>query len=96
MPVSKENVTNQIVVYLFQSRYRKGIDYIPFSRDDIIHAAESLKLPVPKNLGVVAYTFKNTDLHEIITKTTPKNKHWWILQTGKGKYCFKLNPPPLR
>ncbi len=61
-----------------------------FDRVEIEEAARKLKLPRPKNLGDVIYTYRHRrDLPQRIRKTAPsKTPHWIIPGAGSGKYRF--------
>lgn len=56
-----------IIVSIFQEKYKSGDDEVPFSRDDLITHAAKLKIKPPKNLGDIVYSFRyRADLPETI------------------------------
>ncbi len=80
-----------IIDHIFFSKYTKGDEEIPFEREDLVQAAESLKISLPKNLGDVIYSIRyRTELPQSILKTQPEGKEWVIEGRGRSLYCFLL------
>lgn len=79
----------QIIQDIFLSRYKPGAVEVPFERDDIVRAAQKLRVTLPKNLGDVIYSFRyRTPLPEAVRAKAPKGKEWIIRPAGKSKYRF--------
>ena len=47
----KPSAYSAIIAHLFFARYKPGIKAIPFTREEIISAADAIKVSLPKNLG---------------------------------------------
>lgn len=63
---------NSIIKRIFLDRYRPGDIDGGFVREDLVDAATSLGVPVPRNLGDVLYTFRyRRSLPEAILETAP-------------------------
>lgn len=86
--------TNRYVAVLekvFLERYKSGMVEIPFERQDLADAAESLGLKLPKNLGDVIYSIRyRTGMPDAIRAKSKKNMEWIIEGTGRAKYVFRL------
>ncbi len=81
----------KILEKIFFDKYKSSIDEIRFSRDELISAAKSLKIELPKNLGDVLYSVRfRTPMPASILKKQPPKKEWIIEFLGKGLYAFKL------
>lgn len=64
---------------------------VRFHRDDLMSAAKSLKIVLPKNLGDVIYSMRyRTTLPDAIIKTQTQGKEWVIEGTGRSEYAFRL------
>ena len=82
-----------IVAHIFHNGYKPGIKKIPFSRDEIVTAADKLNVALPKNLGDVMYSYRyRKDLPLDVVKTQPHGYEWIIEGAGDAKYVFKLVP----
>lgn len=80
-----------LVEHIFSNRYKAGLEVVPFSREDLIDAAQLLDIEVPRNLGDVLYSFRfRTTLPEAIISTAPSGYEWVISGTGRGLYAFTL------
>lgn len=89
----KSSTYTQILEHIFFSHYKKGDKEVHFQRQEIVDAAESLGLPVPKNIGDVVYSPRyRAELAEGIRKTASKDTHWIIRPAGSAKYRFCLVP----
>jgi hypothetical protein len=87
------NRYERIIEAIFQQYYKPGAREVRFERDDIVRAARRLKLPLPKNLGDVLYSFRyRTALPESITRLAPKGSAWIIRAAGPAQYAFVLAP----
>ena len=54
----KKNRYLQIIESIFDKHYKRGATTIEFTREDIVTAAQRLKVALPKNLGDVLYSFR--------------------------------------
>lgn len=78
-----------IIEKIFSSHFRKGMEEVPFSREEIETTASELRVKLPKNIGDLIYSFRyRTLLPESIRVSAPKDKTWVIRPAGRGKYCF--------
>lgn len=78
-----------IIEKIFSSHFRKGMEEVPFSREEIEATARKLKIPLPKNIGDLVYSFRyRASLPDSISSSAPKGKTWIIRPAGRGKYCF--------
>lgn len=86
-----ENLYQSLLRKIFFDRYKKGSKHVEFERNDLVLAATSLGISLPKNLGDVLYSARyRTALPADIIATQPKGKEWIIEGTGIGSYVFKL------
>ena len=82
-----------IIEQIFLSRFKKGMAEVSFEREDIVRAAKKLKVPTPKNLGDLIYSFRyRATLPKSITSKASKGNAWIIRPAGHGKYRFVLVP----
>jgi hypothetical protein len=80
---------SQIIEHIFRSKYRKGSTEVAFERDDIVKAARTLDIELPKNLGDVVYSQRyRTSFPKYVEDRTPKGLHWVIEGAGRSKYKF--------
>jgi len=80
-----------IIEKIFFSKYIKGEEEVRFVREDLVRAAKSLRIELPKNLGDVIYSIRyRTELPPSILKTQPKGKEWVIEGRGRALYRFRL------
>lgn len=94
MNISEGDKYSQVIIWVFQRRYKKGDRSVPFSRDDLVNAHDNLKLPRTKNIGDIPYSFRfRKELPSVITTTAPKNAEWIILGVGSANYEFRLACP---
>ncbi|MBN1942888.1 MAG: endonuclease [Phycisphaerae bacterium] len=78
-----------IIEKIFSSHFRKGMEEIPFNREEIEATAQELNIQLPKNIGDLVYSFRyRTSLPASIRSSAPKGKVWIIRPAGRGKYCF--------
>jgi hypothetical protein len=97
LPEEKENRYRQLLEHIFFDRrfgaYKKGITTIEFKREDLEHAADVLKIKLPKNQGDVIYSFRyRASLPKTILATQPKGMEWIIDGAGRARYKFSLVP----
>ena len=89
---ANRNTYTSIILKIFQDRYEPGAESVPFAREDIESAAESLGLETPRNLGDVVYIFRyRSPLPDEIQDLAPTGQVWIIRPAGSGKYQFDLS-----
>ena len=85
------NRYQRIIERVFLDRYKPGDLEVSFLRQDLVHAAQRLGLPVPRNLGDILYAFRyRTDLPESVAGTAPAGMEWTIRGAGQAAYTFRL------
>ncbi len=93
MKMSKQSAYELIIKKIFHSKYKKGIRKIEFERDELKEAADKLKIPIPKNLGDLVYSFRyRKPLPQSINSTAQKGHIWIIRPAGIAKYRFVQVP----
>jgi hypothetical protein len=89
--VGKDNRYKQLISHIFLAHYKKGMTEFVFERDEIIRAADKLKIKLPDNIGDAIYSFRfRSALPDDIIKTAPRDKYWIIRLAGRGRYQFVL------
>ncbi len=89
--MAKANRYAQIIEDIFFRYYRDGDSVVHFARQDIVHSAERLDIPLPKNLGDVVYSFRHRNpLPDAINRKSPEGQSWVIVGKGQAKYAFEL------
>jgi hypothetical protein len=89
--MAKSNRYSQIIEAIFFKSYKKGIKEIPFTRDEIISAASSLQIQLPKNVGDLLYSFRyRAALPEKIINKAPEGFEWVIRSVGRALYKIVL------
>lgn len=89
--MAKANRYTQIIEAIFLKTYKRGTTEIPFTREEIIDTAQTLNIPLPKNLGDVLYSFRyRTSLPKSITKKAPEGFEWIIRPAGRALYKIVL------
>lgn len=98
----KLNRYQQLMEFIFNSKYKEGDYEVLFEREDLEAAAQALNIKLPKNLGDVIYSFRyRTTLPESIRAKAPEGKEWTISPSGRSRYCFvaknvlHITPHPL-
>jgi hypothetical protein len=85
------NRYTRIIEAIFQAHYERGKREFAFDRDEIVRVAKRLRIPLPKNLGDILYSFRyRVAMPESISATAPEGEHWVIRPAGRSKYCFAL------
>lgn len=85
---------SNIIKEIFLGKYKKGAKRIPFERQDLAIACETLGYPRIKNLGDITYSFRfRKELPKEILDTAPINSEWIIVGAGIAKYEFRLAAP---
>lgn len=92
-PGHRQESYASIIEKIFFSKYRQGAEHVEFNRQDIVRAAEQLKVNLPKNLGDVLYAFRyRRPLPESIRKLAPPDHDWIIRPSGRSRYRFDAVP----
>ncbi|MBV9008718.1 MAG: hypothetical protein JO354_06045 [Verrucomicrobia bacterium] len=82
---------SRIIAYIFAKHHKQGVTEITFDREEIVEAAEQLKLPRPKNVGDVVYSFRSRKAFpESIRNTAIGDLQWVLRKAGPSKYRFVL------
>ena len=85
------NRYQRIIERVFLDRYNPGDLGVSFLRQDLVHAAQHLGLPVLRNLGDILYAFRyRTDLPDSVAGTAPAGMAWTIRGAGQATYTFRL------
>lgn len=99
---AKENRYRQIISKVFFDNYTEGASEVPFTRPELIRAAEDLGLKAVGNYGDILASFRfRTELPDSIRERAPTGLVWVIRLAGKGRYKFaavvtdKIIPDPL-
>ncbi len=83
----------QIIESIFDKHYQPGATELEFTREEIVSAAQRLKMVLPKNLGDVLYSFRyRVDLPPSITRRATAGHEWIIRPAGRALYRFVLAP----
>jgi hypothetical protein len=89
----KPNRYAAIIEDIFFSKYKSGASEVAFDRTEFEACAKKLKIPLPKNLGDLVYSFRyRTNLPERVVALAKGKKVWVIRPVGRGKYKFALIP----
>lgn len=89
--MSKSQVYLPIMEHIFFQRYKEGMTEVLFEREDMVKAANTLDVEVPKNLGDVVYNARyRSGLSQAVLDTQPEGKEWVIDGRGPAKYAFCL------
>lgn len=81
----------KIITEIFRRGRQSTTGEITFKREDIVETAASLRVPIPKNLGDLIYTYRfRRDLPDEISNTAPQGKQWVIRLAGDAVYRFSL------
>jgi hypothetical protein len=88
------NVYQRIIERIFEKHYQPGAEEIVFRREEIIATARALRIPVPKNVGDVIYTFRyRAQLPQSMVAKAPPGRSWVIRPAGQGRYRIVAVPP---
>ena len=83
----KPNRYSQIIEQIFFSHYKEGDTEVDFTREEIQSNADTLKIPLPKNLGDLVYSFRyRASLPASIIAKAPVDTVWIIRPIGRSKY----------
>jgi hypothetical protein len=74
-----QNRYKVLIEKIFLDNYQNDRTEIQFQRDDLISAAKSLDIKLPKNLGDVIYSLRyRIPMPERILSTQPEGMEWII------------------
>ena len=83
------NAYSRIIEAIFAEKFRPGMQQVDFERSDIEKFSALLRIPLPKNLGDVVYSFRyRQNLPAVISRVAPRGKSWVIQPVGRSKYAF--------
>ena len=92
-PTGKATRYAQMIERVFLENYEEGSRSVRFSREQLVHVAESLRIALPKNLGDTLYTFRyRVGLPQAILDRQPPGLQWAIFPDGRSKYRFAAVP----
>ncbi|MDD5371689.1 MAG: hypothetical protein PHQ40_21620 [Anaerolineaceae bacterium] len=87
----KQNMYQRIIEVIFFNHYREGVTEFFFNRTELVDAANSLQINLPKNIGDTIYALRyRIPLPPTILSTSPVGSGWVIWPAGRGKYKFTL------
>lgn len=89
--MNPKNVYTAIIERIFHSKYRPGTREVDFEREELVAAANELKIDLPKNLGDLVYSLRyRAGLPESILRLAGEGEMWIIRPTGRARYRFVL------
>jgi hypothetical protein len=89
----QKNIYVSIIEKIFTSKFKPGMREIDFEREDIVKFGKKLKIPLPKNLGDLVYSFRyRAELPQSIRTQAGHGETWIIRPVGMAKYRFVLVP----
>lgn len=89
--VKQKDTYTRILERIFRQKYHPGDREVAFKRTDITAAAAHLRLPLPKNLGDVVYSFRyRRRLPRAIALKAGRGETWIIRPAGRAEYRFSL------
>lgn len=87
----KANRYGALLLRIFTAHYRPGATTFEFARTELETAAGELKIPLPKNLGDLIYSFRfRTGLPPEIVQTATPGCQWVIELAGQARYRMSL------
>jgi hypothetical protein len=85
---------DEIIAKVFFDNYKKKSKRVPFTREELAEACDSLGFPRIKNLGDIPYSFRfRKNLPKDICDTLLNDKEWIIVGTGVASYEFRIAAP---
>ena len=79
-----------IIELIFGQHHQPGLMEFEFSRDDIVNAAQSMGVALPKNIGDIVYSVRyRTELPQTIREAAAAGREWIIEGAGRGRYRFR-------
>lgn len=80
-----------LVEKIFFDHYKAGAKEVEFDRAELVMAAKTLKIELPKNIGDVIYSVRyRTPLPAKVEATQPSGLEWTIEGVGRARYAFRL------
>lgn len=84
---------DDIIERVFFVHFQGGARQVPFSREELVEAANHLGFQRPRNIGDITYSFRyRRDLPNSIAETAPMGCEWVIRGVGIGQYRFDAVP----
>ncbi|MCE0522081.1 MAG: hypothetical protein LV480_04145 [Methylacidiphilales bacterium] len=80
----QDNAYDQLLISVFKSKWRSGMNELTFTKDDLIDTATRLGLRI-KNLADVLYTYRS---RRAFPAHIAEKGNWIIAAKGSGKYAF--------
>lgn len=80
----KENKYDRLLAAIFSAKWKPALKEVPFSKDEVIDAAEKLGLRI-KNLADVIYTYRS---RRAMPREILNTGNWVIAARGSGLYAF--------
>lgn len=91
--MSRQQIYVSILRKIFHSKRKPDSREVLFEREDIVKYGRKLKIPLPRNLGDLIYSFRyRAALPESIQRTATKAEAWIIRPAGRARYKFVLVP----
>lgn len=85
-----------IIEQIFFAHQKDNEFDFDFERQEIIAAAESLKIKIPKNVGDVVYSFRyRQEFPASVSAKARPGEQWIILPMGRARYRFTSIPEQL-
>lgn len=82
---------DKIIEKVFFDNYSET-SIVPFDREELASASETLNIPRIKNLGDIVYSYRfRKNLPDAINETAQTGCEWIIVGTGIGSYEFRLS-----
>lgn len=87
------SLAQRIIANIFSKYYRPERREVPFTREDLILAAEEIGEPRPKNLGDIVYSLRyRVPLPDSIREKAPPGREWAIFPGGNAVYVLRPVP----
>lgn len=92
MARTNANKYQQIIERVFFSHYSPGAREVVFKREELARAAGELRIPLPKNLGDLIYSFRyRAGLPASIDALLGEGEEWVIRPAGRSQYRMEIS-----
>lgn len=82
-----------MMALIFSEKYQETDAPIPFTKDDLIAAAESLLIDLPQNLSDIVYALRHRSPIPDGIQQTARPGQEWVIETGEsGQYSLVQRP----
>jgi len=89
----QQNIYASIIEKIFTTKFKSGMREVDFEREDVVKFGRQLKIPLPKNLGDLVYSFRyRKALPKAVQSKAGTGEVWIIRPSGTAKYRFVLVP----